>query len=261
MTQAKSPPPWHTVHYLPTGAASVLDIGCNDGASLQWALELGVRRLYGVDINPAAVEAARTRLKQVVGCQIIHGSADSLPWDDHSIEAALCCEVLEHIPTELRGRVIREVHRVLRPGALLVISVPAAGMFSFLDPANIRFRMPILYRAASRAFGGRGREAGYRDQKHGVVPHHHFSLQELRVLLDPYFRVERVRWRGFLLAPISSWMAFPFYRLGALDHPLLKAIHRVENWEMSLDLGERFAYNVVLTARRMEIESSSRTLP
>lgn len=254
MVQPDPPPPWHVLHYLPTSARSVLDIGCNVGESLQWAFELGIPRLYGVDINPAAAQAARERLKQVPECQIIHGSADELPWENESIEAALCSEVLEHVPHDLRRRVIHEVHRVLRPGAPLVISVPAHGIFSFLDPANVRLTLPFLFRFASRLLGGEGREAGYHDQKHGLVWHHHFSLEELSALLYPYFRVEGVRWRGCLLAPLCNWMAFPFYRLGAPAHPLLKLIRRVERWEMSLDLGERLAYNLVLATRRTELQ-------
>jgi len=40
--------------------------------------------------------------------------------------------------------------RVLRPGAPFIITVPAAGLFAWLDPANVRLRFPRLFIVAVR---------------------------------------------------------------------------------------------------------------
>jgi len=48
--------------FLPPGARTVLDVGCNVGDSLRWAYEQGIERLRGVDINAAAVATAAERL-------------------------------------------------------------------------------------------------------------------------------------------------------------------------------------------------------
>jgi SAM-dependent methyltransferase len=41
---------------------------------------------------------------------------------DNQYDSAICLEVLEHIPRPMEG--VREIHRVLRPGGILVLSVP-----------------------------------------------------------------------------------------------------------------------------------------
>jgi SAM-dependent methyltransferase len=49
-------------------------------------------------------------------------SADSLPLEDASFDAALCTQVLEHVPAPVE--VLREAHRVLRAGGTLLVTVP-----------------------------------------------------------------------------------------------------------------------------------------
>lgn len=53
-----------------------------------------------------------------------HVQADgaALPFGDGSFDAVISAELLEHVPSP--ERVLREVHRVLRPGGRLLITVP-----------------------------------------------------------------------------------------------------------------------------------------
>src|SRR5687768_9146617 len=102
-------------HYLPGPISSVLDVGCNYGAALQSFLDLGVSKVFGIDINAAAVAGARELLKGKPA-EIVHGSADELPFDSQSMDFVYSSETLEHVPVELRAKVIREIHRVLKPG-------------------------------------------------------------------------------------------------------------------------------------------------
>jgi hypothetical protein len=102
----------------------------------------------------------------------------------------------------------------------------------------------------SRAVGGGGRERGFAAEKHGIVWHHHFSVPELRALLEPAFQVERIRRRGCLVAPICAGLAFPFYRRHAYDHPIAKLLHRLEAWDLSLETSARFAWNLLVVARK-----------
>lgn len=50
--------------------------------------------------------------------------ADDIPVDAASRDAILCTQVLEHVPDP--KAVLAEFHRILRPGALLIITVPLA---------------------------------------------------------------------------------------------------------------------------------------
>lgn len=65
--------PWHTHYSIPTGAASLLDVGCNVGAGLEHAAKVGVERLYGIEINPEAVTSSVYPWR-VIACMVhIHG--------------------------------------------------------------------------------------------------------------------------------------------------------------------------------------------
>ncbi|WP_394844487.1 class I SAM-dependent methyltransferase [Pendulispora brunnea] len=246
----RSFPNWHPMHFVPPKSNAVIDIGCNVGESLVAARALGVKRLYGIDINRYAVDAARQRFAGDEDCALAHGSADELPFDANAADVAICTEVLEHLPSELRPSALREIHRVLRDDGTLIFTVPAAGMFAPLDPANLRFRFKSLYGFVSSRLGGPGRDRGYEGQKHGIVWHHHFTLDELHALFEPYFEITTVRWRASLLAPICDILTFPFARLNRYDHPVYRALVRVTNWDHSKDFGEAYAYNVLLVAKK-----------
>ncbi len=239
------------LHYLPPNTREALDLGCNTGQTLERLLAMGVSRVHGVDINPLAIETARQRLL-ARPASVHHASADELPLADASVDFILCSEVLEHVAPELRSQAIAQIHRVLRPGGTLVLTVPHAGLFAGLDPANVRFRLPRLYAVVSAWVGGPARDAGYRDQKHGVVWHHHFRLAELTELLRGRFVIERVRFRGTLFIPLCDALAFPFYRKQRYGHPLLKALEKLSALDHGIDGGPILGYDVLLVAQRLD---------
>ena len=234
--------------FLPPGARTVLDVGCNVGDSLRWAHEQGIERLRGVDINPAAVATAATRLSGLGDVQVLHGSADELPFPDGSADLVLCLEVLEHIPAELRARSVSEMARVLAPGGRLILTVPHRGAFAFLDPENMRFRLPLLHRPLSRLVGGAGKERGYEGQKHGVVWHHHFTRAEVEALLRPRFSIVGIKGRGLLLFPLCTWLQWPFYRRQRLRSRAFRFLGRLMQADYGIEYPLALAYNVVVAA-------------
>jgi SAM-dependent methyltransferase len=96
-------------------------------------------------------------------------------------------EVLDRIPPKHRSEALREMHRVLRPGGRLILQLPHAGAFAWLDPGNFRFRFPRLY---SLLLGPGLREHGMRARTEGVQWHQHFSLDELQILTAKLFAVD-----------------------------------------------------------------------
>ena len=246
----------HVLSFLPDPTESVLDVGCNVGAVLDHARKLGVKKLYGIDINPGAVALARQRLGQFDG-RIEQGSADDLPFPNECVEVVICSEVLEHVPSSIRPQVVQQIFRVLKPNGLLILSVPAKGLFSFLDPANFRFLFPRVFRVLSNLLGGSGRERGMEGQKHGLVWHKHFSLNEIEMAFGNCFSIQETRTRGCVLTPICAWLQFPFYRRGVTRSRLLTFIQEIETWEMSLSVPAWLAYNVVVVARKSGKSSCS----
>jgi SAM-dependent methyltransferase len=98
--------------------ARCLDVGCGDGTTAgPWLLQRGCRYV-GVDVSETAVQRAAG-----LGLDArLVDDASSLPFDDASFDAALAVEVLEHLfaPHLAAG----EILRVLRPGGVLIVTVP-----------------------------------------------------------------------------------------------------------------------------------------
>jgi SAM-dependent methyltransferase len=95
-----------------------LDVGCGDGRTAgPWLRDRG-RDYVGVDVSERAVAAAR---ELGLDARAIDDPA-ALPFADREFDAALCLEVFEHLfqPQLAAG----EILRVLKPGGVLVATVP-----------------------------------------------------------------------------------------------------------------------------------------
>ncbi|MEH1843479.1 MAG: class I SAM-dependent methyltransferase [Nostoc sp.] len=235
---------------MPKDTKSMLDVGCNVGLALKFANELGVKKVYGIDINPNAIELARDNLKGIDQVELYHSSANILPIQDESVDVVNCTEVIEYIPDNLRPFLIKEIYRVMAANGKLLVTVPARGVFHFLDPANFRLIFPNLFNNVSKFIGASGRELGYTGQEHSIVWHHHFTIKELQDLLEPQFNITHIRGRGCLLTPICNWLEWPFYRMNKTNNILYKKIHQLHQWEMSCNFNLQLAYNVLLVLEK-----------
>lgn len=111
--------------------ARVLDAGCGTGGLLR---RLGAAhptwRLTGIDVSPLACALARARTPAAV----VEGSVAALPFGPAQFDAVVSCDVLCQV--EDPGLVVREIHRCLRPGGTVVLTMPAYGwLFSYHDRA------------------------------------------------------------------------------------------------------------------------------
>ena len=102
-----------------TPDAPILDAGCGTGLNLRHLPKGSV----GIDINPRNVELLQERLPDH---RIVEGDVEHLPFADGSFGTVLCTEVIEHIPEPALA--LSEFARVLRPGGMLVGSVPARSL-------------------------------------------------------------------------------------------------------------------------------------
>jgi ubiquinone biosynthesis O-methyltransferase len=116
------------------GSNDVLDVGCGGGyVSEELALE-GFD-VTGVDIsnNSLALAAQHAHsIEREVPLKLVYkfGSALQLPFPDNTFDAVVASDVFEHL-TEL-PRALSEIHRVLKPGGLLVFDTIAKTYWSFL---------------------------------------------------------------------------------------------------------------------------------
>jgi SAM-dependent methyltransferase len=98
-----------------------LDAGCGTGFN---ALDLEQRyglRMYGVDIARVAVLYCRQRgFRQATVASVIQ-----LPFSDNCFDLVASFDVLSHLPAGDDVPALNELVRVLRPGGLLFLRVPA----------------------------------------------------------------------------------------------------------------------------------------
>lgn len=145
----------------------ILDAGCGTGAILK---QLGnPLNTVGVDLAPEAVALCRQRgLDNVREADIC-----ALPFADLSFDVVICSSVLYHRWVKDVDGAVREMCRVLRPGGLLLLNVPA---FQFLHSAH----------------------------DDAVMTAHRFKRQEIKqLLLDNGLAIQQLTYWTTLLFPLA----------------------------------------------------------
>jgi len=112
----------------PAGAA-VLDAGCGTGGLLRALRRLRPDwRLAGVDLSPLACALTRER----TGALVLEGSVERMPFGTATYAVIASCDVLCQVGDPLRA--LAEFRRVVRPGGVLVLTMPAyPWMYSYHD--------------------------------------------------------------------------------------------------------------------------------
>lgn len=157
--------------------AQVLDLACGTGRLLEFADT-------GLDASPNMLEQARLKWP---GKTLVTADAQALPFAADSFAAAYSFHLLMHLSAEQSAQVLTELHRVLRPGGLLVCDFPSA--------------------TRRRLRGGH-----HRNGWHGSNA---FTLPGFLALAGPSWRL--VQYQGALFFPIHRLPASWRRPLGSLD--------------------------------------------
>lgn len=100
----------------------VLDIGCGTGnwAAMLFATQIA-GRVTGLDYSPEMCRRANAKAQSVgeSGLTFINGDSEHLPFADASFDLLTCSHSFHHYPHQ--RAVVREMHRVLRPGGRLIL--------------------------------------------------------------------------------------------------------------------------------------------
>jgi SAM-dependent methyltransferase len=120
----------------------LLEIGCGEGGNLHHlAVRCPEARLYGTDFSPAKAAFAR----RATGALTLCADASALPLGDAAFDAVLIRDLLHHVLPALRGRVLAEARRVLRPGGRLFLIEPnGRSPLVFLQACAVRAERGVL---------------------------------------------------------------------------------------------------------------------
>ena len=111
----------------------LLDLGCGFG---RHAFEAGRRGAHVVALDRADTELKEVRntfgamaeageVDESACVGTVQGDANSLPFTDGAFDRIVASEVIEHVADDAGA--LAELARVLRPGGVLAVTVPAEG--------------------------------------------------------------------------------------------------------------------------------------
>ena len=122
---------WVRAH-LPPGRGRIVDLGCGIGSLFE---TIGRARAIGVDYQPSGLQHTQSRFPRV---PLVCADAERLPLADASLDGLTLQHVVEHF-ADTRS-VLRDLHRVLRPGGVLLLLTPNADYCDhtvFDDPTHV----------------------------------------------------------------------------------------------------------------------------
>jgi GT2 family glycosyltransferase/ubiquinone/menaquinone biosynthesis C-methylase UbiE len=120
----------------------VLDIASGEGYGS--ALLAGAARtVIGVDIDPHAISHATNRYHDRPNLRFLTGDCANIPLADNSVDVVVSFETLEHHTQH--DEMMREIKRVLRPGAWLIISTPDKRVYTDETGVQNEFHVRELY--------------------------------------------------------------------------------------------------------------------
>jgi SAM-dependent methyltransferase/phage repressor protein C with HTH and peptisase S24 domain len=160
------------------GKTKILDVGCGTGRDLAFLLRKG-KDAYGVDAVPEMLAQASGHLKS----QGLDGTGRLYPaelpdldlFDDGEFDGVLCSAVLMHLEDERLFDAVYSLRRVLKPGGVLLVSLPArrpdvdpqskrdweGRLFTGLVPAKLQLlleRIGFVLEAATETEDSLGRD-------------------------------------------------------------------------------------------------------
>jgi SAM-dependent methyltransferase len=173
-----------------TGRLDILDAGCGTGGNSRHLTAYG--RVTGFDFSDEALRFARRR----PGLALARASVDHVPFRDASFDLVLSNDVLCHLQVADDVRAVGEFARVLRPGGVLYLQLPAFD------------RLRSHHDAA-------------------VYTRHRYSADELRrMLAGAGLRVRRLTYANALLFPAAAaWRAV--HKLGRPEETEHSDVHPV----------------------------------
>jgi 2-polyprenyl-3-methyl-5-hydroxy-6-metoxy-1,4-benzoquinol methylase len=183
------------VSLLPPHVDRIFEVGCGEGNTLSYLKAIGACNWCGgIELFHSAAQHARAKLDL-----LLEGSVEELTMmiDNDSMDVILCLDVLEHLRDP--WQVIFELSAKIKPGGLLICSIPNVRHFSVL--------LPLLL------FGR------WRYKNHGILDSTHlrFFTKESAIELVEYSgcRIEKILATDLDVwskAKVANFISLGFFR-------------------------------------------------
>ncbi len=189
----------------------ILDMGCGEGRhSIGAAYHYPHVTVVALDLDFDDLSTAKQRHQafddaSLKHCLYLQGNGYTLPFADNSFDHIICSEVLEHVPHYTT--ILDELHRVLKPGGSLNVSVPR------FWPEKICWSLSTAYHQVE---GGHIRI---------------FTTRELRQAIQKLnFSFKHRHWAHALHVPYW-WLRCAFWQRGE-NFMLARWYHKLLVWDM-----------------------------
>jgi ubiquinone/menaquinone biosynthesis C-methylase UbiE len=152
------------------GPARILDVACGTGSAIhQLALAHPDEKYWGLDLSPYYLHHAARRLSHVKNLSLVNENAERMPLADASFDVVTSVFLFHELPARARRNVLSELHRVLKPGGLLVIEdaaqlSEASDLQVFLDNFAATMNEPFFADYVRSDLSDLITEAGFRVQ-------------------------------------------------------------------------------------------------
>ena len=104
-------------HFGKTHSLDALDVGCGVG-NYHPLVAPSLRSLAGVDVSSACIQTAKERNPTI---KYEHYLGENLPFAGQSFDLVFTICVMHHVPPTNWPDFAREMHRVLRPGGIVLV--------------------------------------------------------------------------------------------------------------------------------------------
>lgn len=102
--------------------ARVLDFGCGCGRTITWFIRQYPKvEFHGADVDTEAIQWCSQQFPK--GRFIANQPLPPLDYPDRHFDVVYCLSVFTHLNEEMQDAWLRELHRILKPGGLLILTV------------------------------------------------------------------------------------------------------------------------------------------
>lgn len=164
-----------------TKGRRLLNIGCGNGYLEQRARQ---NNWTVVSVDPDEKSVARL---QALGVDARCGMIESLPLEAHSVDVVTCTEIFEHLTPESLNAGLDEIRRVLKPGGLLIGTVPYRENLALSE---------VFCPDCRKTFHRWGHEQSFDEVSMQTLLGNYFSVRKVKPVYLPTWEV--AHWTGKL---------------------------------------------------------------